>query len=52
MKKVHKTLAIEKFNISKLNNLSTIVGGVGVGDGDDPHRTKALSSEICETVGL
>lgn len=31
----HQTLTLEKFTVAKLNNLSSIYGGSGTGDGDD-----------------
>ncbi|WP_204344875.1 hypothetical protein [Psychroserpens algicola] len=43
MKNANKKLLIEKFKISKLNNLSNVIGG----NADDDHRTITLSTRAC-----
>jgi len=46
MKKNQKKLSLEKFNISKLNNLSKIIGG---GGGTSPVDTSKNTSLICKS---
>lgn len=47
MKKTEKKLSLEKFNISKLNNLSKIIGGDATGDGGG--ITTENTSLICKS---
>ena len=48
MKKQKNKLTLDKLRISKLTNLSIIIGGTGIDDGDDHPTIKSGVPVICK----